>query len=264
MKVIAVANQKGGVAKTTSVVNIAHALYREGARVVAIDCDPQGSLTMAMGISQPDLHGLDQQGRTLYYALADNRPLRELVIERVGRPALIPACLSLGRAEIVITRQYGRERVLRERMPELGDHYDVAILDCPPHLGFLTSNALVAADAVLIPCKTDYLSVMGLGDVLSSIEEARVFANTALEIMGIVPTIYSATTSNDKGILDLLRRMGAEKGLRVFDPVHQATVFNRAALEGRAAIELAPNAPGIGIYVQIAQEIMGKEGVKAA
>lgn len=255
MKVVAVANQKGGVAKTTSTVNIAHALHRAGAKVLAIDCDPQGSLSIACGIDPMELAEMDASGKTLYHGLAKDVPLEELIVRREDRPALIPAFDSLEDAENDVRSEFGVASVMRKKMLPLRKMFDVIMLDCPPRRGFLTINALTAADLVLVPYKTDFLSVMGIARLMQTIDAVRTNANPDLQVMGLLPTIYAASAGHDNKILARLRDIGAHNKLRVFGPVHRATAFDRSAVEGRAAVDASPSTPGVDVYVQIAREL---------
>ena len=253
-KVIAIANQKGGVGKTTSTVNVARALVDAGASVLMVDCDPQSSLSIIYGVDPLKLRALETAGKTLYYGLVKETPLADLVI--AGTPALIPASIRLANAETELASPFGTATILRDRLAPLREKFDVILLDCPPQLSLLTVNALTAADAVLVPCKTDYLSIMGISLLLETIENVRKRANPRIRTIGILPTLFNARASHDSEALQELRNAVANTKIEVFDPVNRSTAFDKANVEGRAALELFPNTPGVDQYRLVANRIL--------
>lgn len=254
MTVIAVANQKGGVAKTTSTMNLAYALCQRGKRVLAVDCDPQASLTVFAG---HDLRALDEEDRTLYCALLQDRPIEELILPGVFD--LVPSGIRLatGEAELLISPHSGPE-VLRNALRSVRDGYDFVLLDTPPNLSILTTAALTAAWGVLIPAKTDYMSVMGIPLLLDTIRKTRRRNNPELEIVGVLPTIFNPGYQSDIGILDQLREM-LEPDIRVFDPINRSTAFDRSPAEGRSTVELYPDTPGVAGYHKLADSLIGHD-----
>ena len=165
--IIALANQKGGVAKTTSTINLAHALCQRGKRVLAVDMDPQASLTIYFG---QDPRSLEMQRKTIYWALSrENAPLAAIIIP--GNIDLVPASLQLDKAEREFVIELDSGTILQHKLAEVRDQYDFILIDCRPTLTILTINALIATDAVLIPVKTDYLSIMGIPLLVETIEE---------------------------------------------------------------------------------------------
>ena len=250
--VIALANQKGGVAKTTSTANLAYALVNRGKRVLAVDADPQASLSIYFG-HQP--FELQAQGRTLYYALVRNRPLASLVI--AGTPALIPSSIRLAKADrdLMNAMRYS-DALLRDMLADLVPQYDHVLIDCMPHLGILTSNALTAADLVLIPVRTEYLSIEGIPLILEEIEETRQRSNRGLRILGILPTMFSRSYTQDQDALAALEAIAAEQRLKVFDPIARSTEYDKATSQGVPTIVLAPKAPGIEAYYRLADAII--------
>ena len=254
-KIIAIANQKGGVGKTTSTRNLAHAFLQAGRRVLLIDADPQGSLSLVAGIDSEELVALDEAGKTIYFALTGKTPVASMIVRRGGLD-IVPATLSLADVERDLKSPYGVAGIMRALLEPFRASYDVILIDCAPTLALMLVNPLAAADAVLIPCKTDYLSVHGIGSLLKTIEEVRRNINPNLEIIGVLPTMFVATAKHDAVLLEKLRAGVEGVGIRVFDPVHRSTAHDKANAEGRAALDLFPDARGIDEYRRIADLIL--------
>jgi chromosome partitioning protein len=252
-KTIALVNQKGGVGKTTSTTNLAYALSQRGKHVLAVDMDPQASLTI---YCNQDPSELEKEQRTLYYSLMKGVPLRELVI--AGDPALLPASISLASAEPQLAQEWDSVTVLRNKLRPLHDDYDYILIDCPPTLTLLTINALTAADAIVIPVKTDHLSIMGIPLLLETVEKVQGKANPELAIIGVLPTMFNARNTHDNICLQELRS-SLEPDIKVFEPIHRSTAFDKSAAESRPTLQLSPNTPGIESYYQIADYIINHE-----
>lgn len=251
--IIAIANQKGGVGKTTSTVNLGYLLRRAGKRVLVVDTDPQSSLTVYYGA---DPRALETKALTLYHSLLKDRPLGDLIVPGDdGRPDLVPSSIRLASAEAELVSLWDSASALREKLRRVAEGYDVVLIDCPPTLSLLTVNALAAADSVLIPVKTDYLSMMGIPLFLETIEKVRTKANPALRVLGVLPTMYNPRNSHDQEALQELRRWLAADTL-VFEPVNRSTAYDKAAAENRPTVEILPDAPGVSQYQAVATYII--------
>ena len=251
--VIAIANQKGGVGKTTTTVNLAHALISRGKTVLVIDADPQASLTTYLG-HDPDR--LEDEERTVYFAMIDGRPLPSLVID--GSPALVPSSIRLASAEPELIGDVftSAQNVLRSRIREIRGRYDFVLIDCTPSLGLLTINALVAADQVLIPSETEYLASKGIRLLLNTIERIQTSLNPELEVLGVLPTKYNQRYTHDQAVLSGVQSGMADRGIRVFDPIARSTAFSKASIDGTATVLTSPDAPGVEAYYKLADAII--------
>ena len=196
-KVIAVANQKGGVAKTTTVHSLGVALAEQGKRVLMVDLDPQACLTYSSGIDPDELDA------SLHDVL-----VRRAMVADVRRPVLgieglsvVPATIDLAGAEVHLLSRTGREHVLARALEPILPEYDVVLIDCPPSLGVLTINGLTAAEVVLVPLQCEALSQRGVGQLLETIEDVRQFANEKLSVLGVIPTMYDSRTTHARRIL---------------------------------------------------------------
>jgi chromosome partitioning protein len=254
--VISLVNQKGGVAKTTSTINLAHALMTRGKSVLMVDCDPQGSLTIYAG---QDPRALEVEKKTLYWGLMKEKNLADLIIRVPERPALIPSSIQLASAEPELVQEWDSASVLREKLALVKALFDYVLLDCPPTLTLLTVNALTAANLVLIPVKTDYLSIMGIPLLLQTVERIQIKANPSLRILGVLPTIFTERNNHDSQCLAELRA-SLEPKIRIFAPIKRSTAFDKSAAEARPTLELLPNTPGVQNYYQLADDIIASHG----
>ena len=258
MLTLAIANQKGGVGKTTSAVNLGYLLANAGKRVLAMDCDPQASLTVYYG---QDQRALEERQATLYYALLKDRPIEELVIpgREPGTPDLIPSSIRLATAEAELVSLWDSAGVLREKLAPIVDRYDFILIDCPPTLTLLTVNALAAAQSVLIPVKTDYLSIMGIQLFLETVGKIQQKANRDLSVLGVLPTMFNPRASHDNEALAELHKT-LEPEIRVFEPINRSTNFDKAAVESRPTVEILPETPGAQGYRSLAEVILSSHG----
>ena len=247
-RVIAIANQKGGVAKTTTTQTLAAAMGEFDVAVLAVDLDPQGSLTFSLGYD-PD--GLES---TIAGVLTGRVPLSAVVLAQ-DETDLVPANLDLAGAEMALLSRTGREYVLRTALQEVGDTYDVILVDCPPSLGVLTLNALTAADSVIVPVQCETLSHRGVSQLLDTITDVQKITNTGLEIAGIVATMYDPRLRHAREVLEdvqaryQLPLLGA--------PVRKSVRFAEAPRDGHSILRHAPSTPGAAAYRIIAADLLG-------
>jgi chromosome partitioning protein len=221
---IAIANQKGGVAKTTTTFHLAHALERRGRRVLMVDDDPQASLTVYAGHDPRQLEAAD---RTLHALMFDRHPADKVLIE--GRPTLLPASIRLASAESELVAAWNGASIIRDKLQPLHDRFDVILIDCSPSLGLLTVNALAAANKVLVPVKTDYLSIMGVSLLFDTVERIQTRLNPGLSVLGLLPTIHDVRNRHDREALEELTAAMGDKH-HVFAPVRRTTAFDRASV----------------------------------
>jgi chromosome partitioning protein len=252
--VFCAANQKGGVAKTTTCVNVAWLLATSGCRVLLIDCDPQANATVHLGI---DPHEREVAKATLTHALRAARPMREFVTPVCeGAFNLLPASISLAAADRELLRQPNGTLILRAKIAQLAGHYDYVVLDCPPHLGELTVSVLNAADQLIIPTQTEMLSMMGIPQLFETIAGVRELVNPKLRILGILPTMFSPRRLQDEQVMTELRAFAAGEQLRLFSPVRRAADYTKSVMAGKPGLAINPNSAGAESYREIADALL--------
>jgi chromosome partitioning protein len=245
-KVIAFANQKGGVAKTTTTLNLAAAFAEEGHRVLCIDMDPQGNLTMSQGIDPETLE------RSMFDVLVHDVPIREIIVKCEIDVAV--ASIDLAGAEIAMSVKIGRERSLDKALKVVAGDYDFICIDTPPSLGLLTVNALTAADKVIVPVQCEYLSMRGLAQLQNTLSMIRENLNPDVDILGILPTMVDTRTLHAKEAIEILEE---NFGDRVFGARIKKTVrFAEAPVKGMSVLKYDPNGQAADSYRRLAKEVL--------
>ena len=245
-KVIAFANQKGGVAKTTTTLNLAAAFAENGHRVLCVDMDPQGNLTMSQGIDPDTLE------QSMFDVLVHDLSIREVIRRREIDVAC--ASIDLAGAEIAMSTKIGRERSLTKALRAVADDYDWVFVDTPPSLGLLTVNALTAADQVIVPVQCEYLSMRGLLQLQNTLAMIRENLNPDVQIAGILPTMVDTRTLHAREALEILEE---NFGDRVFGARIRKTVrFAEAPVKGMSVLKYDPKGTAADAYRQLAKEVL--------
>lgn len=252
--VLAVANQKGGVGKTVSAVNLAWAVAAMGYRTLLVDADPQGNATVHLGLQPPVLV---EDKKTLYNVLLEDVGVGEVIVNvgDNGEPLdIIPSGIDLAAADAQLMAEPNGGMVLRDVLRTVLGSYDVIIIDTPPHLGLLTINALSAADGVLIPVQTEPFATIGIPLLESTIAKTRRRGNPDLRIFGILPTMANLQLTQDRETLEELEEdYGGQ--YRIFRPVLRATVYAKSTASGRPLLAIDPKARGVSAYVDLARAL---------
>ena len=248
MVVVAVANQKGGVGKTTTAVNLGVLLAATGRRVLIVDADPQGNATSSLGVDKSQLPA------SLYDALWDGRLPEGLPVRDV-RPGvdLLPATPDLAAAEVELVGRRGRERVLETLLRSGEIEADICLIDCPPSLGLLTVNALTSSDAVLVPLQCEFLALEGLGQLTGTIELIRRSLNPNLTVLGVLMTMYDARTRLSAHVVEEVRRHFPEEIFETVIP--RAVRLAEAPSYGQSIDEYDPESRGAAAYRKLAAEV---------
>jgi chromosome partitioning protein len=248
--VVAVANQKGGVAKTTTVHSLGVAAAELGRRTLVVDLDPQACLTFSLGFD-PD--GLDKSLHDVFVRREGVADV-SLPVPGVGLLDLLPASIDLAGSEVHLLTRTGREHVLERALQPVLSRYDLVLIDCPPSLGVLTINGLTAANSVLIPLQCEALSHRGVGQLLETIEDVRAFANSEISVRGVVATMYDDRTKHSRHIIE---EVESRYGIPVLQPpVRKSIRFAEAPARGKSIIQHAPDSPGAQAYRQLAQTLL--------
>jgi len=246
MQVLTIANQKGGVGKTTLTYNLGKALNLRNKKVLLIDLDPQGGLTLYAGFNPDSLK------ETVYQVLIGELPIKK-AIKQVNGLEILPANIDLSGAEVELINEIGRERILETALEEIKNEYDYVLIDTSPHLGLLTINALVAADKVLIPVETKYLGVRGLAILFRMIEKIQRKLKPELGICGIVPTFYERTTHSRQVVEELKQYLQGK--VKIFEPIKKTVKFADSVAQKSSILELYPDSDVAQTFIKLAQEV---------
>lgn len=248
-RVIAIANQKGGVGKTTTAVNLAAALAMAGQGVLLLDSDPQGNATSGLGIERTQIR------LSIYQVLVGGTRLEDTILPtRVDHLEMVPATIELAGAEVELVGEEGREYRLRRALAPVRDNYSFVLIDCPPSLGLLTVNALAAADSVLIPIQCEYYALEGLGQLMHSVNLAQKHINSSLTLEGVLLTMFDGRTNLSIEVVEEVKR---HFGSLVFKTVIPRNVrLSEAPSHGEPVITYDPRSRGAQVYLELAQEVM--------
>jgi chromosome partitioning protein len=249
--VIAFANQKGGVAKTTSTLNLAAALAEEGHRVLCVDMDPQGNLTMSQGLNPDSIE------RSMFDVLVHRLPIENVITK--AEVDLAVSSIDLAGAELALSSMIGRERALEKALTPMKERYDYVLIDTPPSLGLLTINALVAADHVIVPVQCEYLSLRGLVQLENTLAMIRENLNPNVAIMGILPTMFDRRTLHAREAVEILEE---NFGDLVFKTRIKKTIrYAEAPVKGTSVLKYDPSGNAANAYRDLAKEVLN--GAKA-
>ena len=251
-RVVAFANQKGGVAKTTTTLNLGVAFAEQGLEVLLIDLDPQGNLTMSQGWNPDDIE------RSMYDVLVHRTPIDEVI--RRGEVDVAVASIDLAGAELALASLIGRERALEKALTPIKSRYDYVLIDTPPSLGLLTINAFVAADGVVVPVQCEYLSLRGLVQLEATLAMVRENLNPDVAVEGILPTMYDRRVLHSREAVDILRE---NFGDLVYNTRIRKTIrFAEAPVKGQSVLAYDPQSEAAEIYRDFAKEVL-RRGAKA-
>ncbi len=249
-RVMAIANQKGGVGKTTTAVNLGACLAELGKRVLLIDIDPQGNTTSGVGINKADVR------YCIYDVLINDVTSTDAVLPtKIGKLDIVPATIQLAGAEIELVPTISREVRLRRAIATLRPNYDYILIDCPPSLGLLTINALTSADSVVIPIQCEYYALEGLSQLLSTIRLVQKHLNTTLEIEGVVLTMLDARTNLGIQVIEDVKKYFREKVYQTIIP--RSVRLSEAPSHGKPIILYDPRSRGAEVYLDLAREVIG-------
>ncbi len=252
-------NQKGGVGKTTTVVNIGVYLARLGRKVLLVDLDPQANLTSSLGVAVPserksDITGRGNNARTIYDVLmGKHTPAEVFLSTNIENLYVLPSGIELSGAEVEMVTMMSRENVLKTALHKVTDEYDFVIIDCPPSLGLLTINALVAADKILVPIQCEYFALEGLGQLMNTIKLVKSNLNPSLEIGGVILTMFDTRTNLSRAVADEVKSFFGDT---VFNTIIPRNIrLSEAPSHGQSISEYDPSSTGAKAYEDLSKEI---------
>jgi len=250
--IIAFANQKGGVAKTTTTLNLGVALAEQEHRVLLVDLDPQGNLTMSQGLNPDEIE------RSMFDVLVHRIPIDEVIEKR--EVDLAVSSIDLAGAELSLSAMIGRERALEKALVAVRERYDFVLIDTPPSLGLLTINALVAADGVIVPVQCEYLSLRGLVQLENTLAMIRENLNPRVEITGILPTMYDRRLLHSREAVDILKENFGELVLNT--KIRKTVRYAEAPVKGESVLKYDPTGEAAEMYRDLAKEVL-RNGTQA-
>jgi chromosome partitioning protein len=245
-RIIVFANQKGGVAKTTTTLNLGVALAEKGMKVLAIDLDPQGNLTMSQGWNPDEIE------RSMFDVLVHKLPISEII--RTHEIDVGVASIDLAGAELALSSMIGRERALEKALVEVRETYDYILIDTPPSLGLLTINAFVAADGVIVPVQCEYLSLRGLVQLENTLSMIRENLNPTVEIQGILPTMFDKRLLHSREAVEILKENFGELVLRT--KIRKTVRYAEAPVKGMSVLKYDPTGEAADMYRDLAKEVL--------
>ncbi|WP_422446263.1 ParA family protein [Thermoanaerobacterium sp. DL9XJH110] len=251
-RIVAIANQKGGVGKTTTTVNLGACLAALGQKVLLVDIDPQGNTTSGIGVDKSNIE------KSIYNVLINEEPIKDNVVKtEYENLYLLPSNIQLAGAEIELVPAISREYKLKNAVEEIKDQFDFILIDCPPSLGLLTLNALTAANTVLVPIQCEYYALEGLGQLMNTINLVQKHLNKNLQVEGVLLTMFDARTNLSIQVVEEVKKFFKNKVYRTIIP--RNVRLSEAPSHGKPIIKYDARSKGSEVYMELAREVLGIE-----